>query len=56
MENKEKNKEELNEILLTNYNYKIKSKGIEENIIAAANTQISIYTNLLKGSTLNGKH
>lgn len=55
-ENKEKTKEELNEILLSRYDNKVISTKIEDNILVAANNQINHYSNLLKGSLLHGKH
>jgi transposase len=55
-DNKDKSKEELNKVLLCNYNHQVKSEVIEDNILKAANKQISHYNNLLKGSSLYGKH
>ena len=56
LENKEQSKDELNKVLLNNYDSKVKSEEIEGNILSASHKQISHYSTLLKGSSLYGKH
>ena len=55
-QHKDKSKEELNKILLNNHSYVERSKVIEDNILIASNSQIDLYTNLLKGIRQHGKY
>lgn len=49
-EHKHLAKEELNQILKTNYNAVVKVEQLEERIIEKSKNQIHVYTNILKGA------
>ena len=44
----------MNEVLLKNYDSKIKVKELEDKIIEKAQQQINIYSKLLRGESING--
>lgn len=53
-ENKHLSSEKMNEVLLKNYDSKIKVKELEDKIIEKAQQQINIYSKLLRGESING--
>ena len=56
LENKDKPKETLNQILLNGYDTKVMSEVIQDNILKASKKQLKQYNTLLKGSSIYGKH